>query len=599
MSKRNSSRYQQAIDEIGENRKQRQAFDSEGHCVVLAGSGSGKTRILTIKLARMLKEDVSAPRGIACLTYSNQCARELRKRLRLLGIVNSNNLFIGTVHSFCYRKIVIPYGALAGLELPADLPVALNSELDKLFNDSFCMIHPDESPNYKQVPFKEFRRTVLDRSSEEWISENYYRPVVEEYEKRLLELGKIDFEGMVLTALDLVQNHEWVRKAIKAKYPVLAIDEYQDLGTPLHLLVEQLCFNSNVRLFAVGDPDQSIYGFTGARPNLLNELGQASGIEKVQLDLNYRCGKKIIKASSALLQKEFDFEAASGHEGVVYDIECKQGFDSQVETIFSSIIPKVLGSGTEIGDVGILYVDKNDGQVVADAATRYGINFVRFDQGNPYPRTPLVNWLEDCAEWCSGAWKSGTVLLSDLISRWLGFNPSLSESEARQMKKNMVRFLMNSREPDIKVEQWLVTGKKEGVFDNFKQEPTFKDELDALKQLYQIVKTGGLFENFTLKIFGEQNGSPSHMNLSTVHSAKGLEYDVVIMVGLEEGRFPRTYMASESDIEESRRLFYVGVTRAKHEVHLLWSGFTLNKFGRKFHNGRSRFIDEVYTKLTD
>lgn len=597
MSKRKSSRYQQAVDEIGGNAKQLQAFDSTGHCVVLAGPGSGKTRTLTVKLARMLKEDVNAPRGIACLTYSNQCARELRKRLRYLGIVNSNNLFIGTVHAFCYRKIVIPYGTLAGLELPSDLPVALSSDLDKIFSDSFCSVHTEESPNYRQVPFTEFRRTVLDRSSEEWLNENYYRPVVEEYERRLLELGKIDFDGMVLTALNLVQNHEWIRKAIKAKFPILAIDEYQDLGTPLHLLVEQLCFNSNVRLFAVGDPDQSIYGFTGARPNLLNELGQRHGIEKVQLNLNYRCGKKIIEVSSALLQQEFDFEAAGQHEGIVYDLECKQGFDCQVETIYSSIIPKVLEGGTRIGDVGILYTNQYDGQVVADAATKYGINFVRFDQGNPYPRTPLVNCLEDCAEWCSGAWESSKILLSDLISRWLGFNPSLNESEIKQMKKCMVRFLMKSRDPDIKVDQWLLAGKQEGVFNNLKQEPTFKDEMEALKTLYQIVKPGGLFENFTLRIFGEQNGSPTHLNLSTVHSAKGLEYDVVIMVGLEEGKFPRTYKASDSDIEESRRLFYVGVTRAKHEVHLLWSGFTTNKYGKKYYHGRSRFIDDVYTKI--
>ena len=135
---------------------------------------------------------------------------------------------------------------------------------------------------------------------------------------------------MVLAGYSLIKAHAWVRKALKSKYPVLVVDEYQDLGIPLHQIVTHLCFDGGMRLFAVGDPDQSIYGFTGARPALLNEIADREDVEAVRLRLNYRCGKTIIVASTIALAEKRDFESAEDHQGVVQDYECQQGFDEQV-----------------------------------------------------------------------------------------------------------------------------------------------------------------------------------------------------------------------------------------------------------------------------
>ena len=302
--------YIKAAEELRGNQGQLAAYESTGHCVALAGPGSGKTKTLTIKLAKILSEDVSAPRGVACITYSNQCARELKKRLKLLGVEESIRVFIGTVHSFCFRMVILPYARLAGLNLPDPVTVASKSEQERLLDEALTSIDPRGNPAYRRTPCSEFRKTVLDRNSQEWLRNDIYRPAIELYEKKLIDSQQVDFDGMVLMALKLIKECHWVRAALKAKYPVLVVDEYQDLGVPLHNIVEKLCLVEQIRLFAVGDPDQSIYGFNGSRPNLLEDLAKDPDIEQVRLKLNYRCGSDIIKASSALIGPDMESKAS-------------------------------------------------------------------------------------------------------------------------------------------------------------------------------------------------------------------------------------------------------------------------------------------------
>jgi DNA helicase-2/ATP-dependent DNA helicase PcrA len=169
-------------------------------------------------------------------------------------------------------------------------------------------------------------------------------------------------------------------------------------------------------------------------------------------------------------------------------------------------------------------------------------------------------------------------------------------SEIAESRKGLVQFLFANRTPDARLISWLYAFMFCDLWDNLIHEPTMTDEVEALQSLRKACEKGGPLANFTVANFAGQRGSPDRLNLTTIHSAKGLEYDVVIMLGLEEGRFPWTYKATEQSIAESRRLFYVALTRAKHEVHLLWSGWYMQK-DRPFKQGRSRFVNDVFKQI--
>jgi DNA helicase-2/ATP-dependent DNA helicase PcrA len=521
--------------------------------------------------------------------------------LKNLGVTDGKRASISTLHGFCLKHIVIPYAQLAGLPKTYPITVASSKETDK-FQDQAIMQEIGQVSRWER--FQCYRRTILDRESpsSEWnTKDEQAAQVIEAYEKILDEQGLVDFDGMVLIGLHLVKNYPWVRKALVARFPILVVDEYQDLGHPLDQLVRLLCFEGGIRLLAVGDPDQSIYGFTGAEPRLLRELSQHEEVEAVQLKLNYRCGAQIIQASTAALAEERDFQSGHDEPGVVYIKECPQGLAAQMQYVCETIIPEAMErrDGRKFGDTAILYLDKNDGNVVAEAVAQKGWDFIRVDGNNPYQPSPITYWLEDCAAWCAGAWRTGKIGLSELISRWLVFNERLDSPDAqRQAQIQLVRFLYHHRTPDVKLCIWLNEFLDAGLRDAIDGEPRLRDDKDKVENLLKVTSPEGKLENITVAFFGGQGGSPDHLTLTTLHSAKGLEYDVVIMVGLEQGRIPWNN-DSDNTLREKRRLFYVGLTRARHEAHLLYSGWCENKYGRRFNNGRSQFVDEVERSLLD
>jgi DNA helicase-2/ATP-dependent DNA helicase PcrA len=204
-----------AAAELRENPGQWAAYESTGNCVVLAGPGSGKTKTLTIKMARMLVEDVRPPRGLACITYSAECARELRRRLQRLGVSESKSVFIGTVHAFCLKNVVVPYAKLGGVQLPYPVAIATQKEQLNHFDDAVRSVLGRSARAAEfRTPIDAYRRTHVDRTSPSWKEYSDFAAVIESYEASLRKSGLIDFDDMVLMGLYLIESFDWVRKAI-------------------------------------------------------------------------------------------------------------------------------------------------------------------------------------------------------------------------------------------------------------------------------------------------------------------------------------------------------------------------------------------------
>ncbi len=381
----------------------------------------------------------------------------------------------------------------------------------------------------------------------------------------------------------------------------MAIDEYQDLGLPLHRLAMALCLGEQpcCRLFAVGDVDQSIYGFTGAHPELLSRLAEDERVECVRLQLNYRSRSEIVMASEHALGEERGYKAVIGDGGVLEFVKCADGLEQQAHKICHELIPKAISTKTArcLGEIAVLYPTKDVGDVIATAAAKAGLDFIRIDKNAPYPKTPFTRWLEECAAWCAGGWKSGEPMLSDLVERWCGFSyGARSDAERRDLQRKLVCCLFAQRGLSPRLEQWLEIMWAEVVGETLTKDAALRDEAEAWQKLNDACGNGKPLANWTVAEFGGQMGSPDHLKLITLHSAKGLEFDVVFMMGVDQGVLPWANLSADAK-REPRRLFYVGLTRARHEVNLLFSGWTQTKYGRKSFGPASEFVMEVWKRL--
>lgn len=587
--------YLRAAEDLRPNDKQWQAYESAGHCVLLAGPGSGKTKTLTVKLARMLSEDVEDPRGIACITYNNECARELETRLEAFGIAPGGRVFIGTVHSFSLTQILLPYAKVAGLGLPDDFAVATRKQTRAALETAHAqVIQGADNPQTWEFRLSGHRRRFLNRNVEAWKTLNpQLTRLVEAYETELRKMGVIDFDDMPLLALRALAEHTWLRKALAAKYPILAVDEYQDLGRALHSMVMGLCFSAGIRLFAVGDVDQSIYGFTGANPELLRKLSERADVETVRLGLNYRCGSQIVTASEYALGEMRGYRAPDGaHEGAIYCHPCAGGYAGQARYLFNQLIPEMCARrpNLNLGEIAVLYPAAFIGDEVAFAAADNGYAVIRTDGNALYPRgSRLMRWLEQCAMWCCGGWRSGQPRISRVINGGVRlFHEVLGSDEDRlKFQRSLVAALWDRRDETISLHDWLFALRDEIIRPNIGQARSLADELETLNIFIGRLGLTGDVDDFPLGEFAGIGTGLDRINLSTLHSAKGREFDVVILFGMEEGRLPRNN-ASEADVREARRLFYVGFTRARHEIHLMYA-----------QANPSRFVTEVKNRLSE
>ena len=590
----NRALYLKAAEDLRSNDGQWQAYESKDHCVVLAGPGSGKTKTLTIKLARLLSEEIEAPRGVACITYNNECARELEHRLAGLGVEPSKRVFIGTVHSFSLTQILLPYGRSLGVGLPEEFSVAtLQQQRTALENAYKEVVGGPANPQNARFGMDFYRRSNLDRTKPEWRGRDQQKALlVEAYERHLRAAGLIDFDDMPLLALRALRQKKWLRNALVAKFPVLAVDEYQDLGRALHQMVVGLCFHSGMRLLAVGDADQSIYGFIGAYPELLQKLSDRADVETVVLGLNYRCGSRIVEASEYALGEARGYQVPEhAATGTVYFHPLTGGYSGHADHFFSTVLPAIeaRNPGLRPGQIGVLYPAAFLGDEVAQAAEAYGYGIVRTDANALYPRSSrLMRWLEQCAAWCCNGWHRGNPRWTRIVAEGSRlFSEALATDEQKiEFGRSLLAHMWQRRDSQYDLFDWLI--EINGALLShllIAGGRTLADEKVVFDTLVERVGPDGDVGKMGLGQFSGEGTGNDRINLSSLHSAKGREFDVTVLFGLDDGRMPRAN-SSQAEIIAARRLFYVGFTRARTELHIVFSA----------HNP-SPFVTEVAERL--
>jgi superfamily I DNA/RNA helicase len=581
------TRLVEAITRLRENPRQEEAFETTGHCAVLAPPGSGKTMLLTTRVAYDLaSRRIPPPQGAACITMTNEAAGELRRRLYRLGITRYPNLFIGTVHAFALAAIVAPFARIAGFPEVAESRLASEQEKDDAFNRAFMeVLGVGADPQFIRTTMNRTRR-LADYSGSADVGGPEIATLAKRYEELLLEGKTFDFNDLMRYAVEMVQGNEWLRRILISVYPHLYVDEYQDLPPTLDTLVKSLAFDQavNATLFAVGDPDQAINGFMGTKPELLDELAEMSGVNRVTLDTNYRCGQGIIDASLLALGEERSVRGTS--EGGEIVVEAEADGEVGQRQLAVELVERALSEGIPHEEVTVLAYSGIELKEVVDSLRRAGVPvFARLD--TDYGTTPVTLAIEALALYAATDPKP-LDQLSELLDEWQAVTPDFLE----HVDITRLVTVLNSQQPESLASDFVASLTELGL-ESLDNDPGSSHDGRELERMKAALQAGEALEGLTVGELGERAKAQGQVMAATTHGVKGLQFDVVVLCDCEEGRMPHWASINSGDpmkIAEDQRKFYVSLTRARHRVHLVSSSWRISKRGNRYPIERSRFV---------
>ncbi len=590
-----------AIDSL--NDEQREAVLHDGNTVVLAGPGSGKTDTVVLKVAHLLLREIRPPRGVACITFSADAAREFTIRLRRHGLRPGPRLFLGTVHGFCLTRIIRPYARLAGAPELAERTVLSPGRQQQLIQRALDLEDVTENPAYFGTTLGVIRKAMACEESLDPYDRRHLA-VAQRYEGLLSDQEVIDFDAMTFEALRLLRSDDVVADLLVARYPWLAVDEYQDLGGVLHNIVVSLR-ESGAKIFAVGDPDQCVYGFNGAHPRYVNQLEIGEGFHPIRLRFNYRSGRRLIDAAEAALDSSRGYESDPERtdEGEVIFNSCPPGLDAQARSIVDHLLPGLLRAGVPLHEIAVLY--RARGLVLDSVVERLSAADMSYivERDTKFPGTPLVKWLQRCAIWALDPTSPDVDGFSDLAVPYLGLIADAGRGRSEGDLVDRSR-LMSALDAGIAAEEdlssWVRRFAARLDLDALlAEEGSRPDDAESLSTLSNPAENA---DAATVADFARGAQMQGRVVITTYHSSKGRQFDVVILPGLQEtimpgARWNRELRRNETpDIAEDRRLFYVAFTRARHQVILCYSASFTNAYGYTVE-GHSRFVDEIGARL--
>lgn len=577
-----------SISDLQDNRRQWQAFQTEGHCVVLAPPGSGKTKLLTTRLAFDLLNKIPRPHGAACITLTNAAADELQRRTASLGIENRANLFIGTVHSFALRQIIEPFATLVGRPELATVQIAGDQQCKRAMKEAIETVYGAEDSRNVDSTIRVLRQRLTP--PEEWASRagklttTFYR-----YLEDLHAQGVYDFTELIGIAVDLVENHRTIRQVLAAKFPHLYIDEYQDLAPGLHRLVEALCFDhyANAELFAVGDADQAVYAWTGTRPELLDDLAGHSHVTPIELEFNYRSASAIIDVANRLRPPDRVPMKGFKQGGTVSVVYCPRGPAEQYEQVVEHV-RAAMQDGVPLHEIAVLCSTNAECATVTKLLRESNIPAAVREP--IYRTTAVTALLECCAAWATLGREQSGDRLDDLLTRWRSV---LGDVWTMHHSIELTTVLMEYGSRPTQPASDLIDAILHAGLSKALDQAARADEVNEFQKMHAALTTGELKGSSTLAL-AERSRKSGRVEVTTMTSSKGLEFDVVMIVGLDEQNIP-SYQAlrDTTQMAEDRRKLYVSITRARDAAALFYSGFVLKPWGDRYDAGPSRFLREA------
>ena len=625
----------------GLNPRQREAVEhGEGPLLVLAGAGSGKTKVLTSRIGYLIASGVVTPDRVLAITFTNKAAREMKERLGAsLGSV-AHDMWVSTFHSACVRMLR-PYADRVGLT--RQFTILSEDDCKRLLRD----ICDDLNIDVKQIPVGGARAAIssaknrlidprqLSIESSDARS-NAHARIYREYQQRMVESDCVDFDDLLVHAVRLLTEHADVREHYQARFSQVLVDEYQDTNRAQSVIVEQLAAE-HLNLCCVGDGDQSIYGFRAADVgNILNFSRTFPTATTVLLEQNFRSTGTILDAANAVISrnltradKQLWTRAGEGNL-----IALRAAYDEADEASWlADEVATLVREGVRPGEIAVLCRAKTLARPIEAEIVRRGIPCRTVGGTSFFERKEIkdliaylrlaVNPQDELSfrrcvnvprraigdasiKKIRAFAQTNALPLGDTLARRGEINdlPKLAREGLDQFTRLLdeVRLAAGAGGALGAIDEVTADGEfVRQLLDAAADDEERRYRQESVDQLRSIAGDHATVESF-LDMAGlitetdDSGDDQSRLSLMTIHAAKGLEFGAVFVVGMEEGVFPDRRCVEEGELEEERRLAYVAITRAKRRLYLSHSR-RRHSFNRVVENDRSRFLDEIPEEL--
>lgn len=616
------------------NPRQREAVvGCDGPELVLAGAGSGKTRVLTTKIAYLIDEKKIKPWRILALTFTNKAAREMKTRVEQLLGDNLKGMEVSTFHAYGLRFLHRYSDALVRLGYPRAFVIFDRGDVRSLLKRVMktLEIDPRELDVAEAIDMISRAKTALHPKTGESKLEGRRRELFDAYQNGLRAHGALDFDDLLALPVRILSTDKEILRQERARIEWVLVDEFQDVNSPQFSLLMFLVFESR-HIMVVGDPDQSIYGWRGADKEMILSFERYfSDAKVVVLDQNYRSTKHILDGANGVIahnedRRPKDLWTAAGEGEPIYIYRARTDLDEAAW--ISKKIDALHDEGYKYAEMAVLYrmnaLSRGLEQALLESAIPYrvlrGLAFYeRLEVKdvlsmmrlavNPRDEVSLARIANVPKR---GLGKKSAGDLAQLLAKMEGMEPGdvwaeikrtdgglrgNAEKGAKELAANLLEILSHSGDPQEAVRAILYgQGYAEYLKGNFPEDWTEREEnvleiLSLIEEGYSLAQV--LSQIALVTDQDREDGETDAVNMLTLHAAKGMEFPIVFLAGVEDGIFPGARaIEGDGDMSEERRLCYVGMTRAKERLFISGSASRLI-FGSIQRNRPSRFLREI------